>query len=75
MKDDSKKKSFFKKEPKVFKEEPKVFKEEAKVFKEDPKVFKNNSAFRRAMSQMKAKTGDKITVSFDDGATYIVECI
>ena len=37
------------------------------------KIVKNNSAFRRAMLQMGVKSGDKVTVVFDDGSTYKVE--
>jgi hypothetical protein len=40
----------------------------------EPKVFKSNSAFKRAMVQMDVKSGDKITVIYNDGSTYTVEC-
>lgn len=39
------------------------------------KTIKNNSAFKRAVTQMDMKSGDKITVTFDDGSRYKVECL
>jgi len=39
------------------------------------KVIKNNSAFKRAMTQINIKSGDKVVMEFEDGSTYKVECM
>ena len=49
-------------------------KKATKVPAKEPIVVKNNSAFKRAMKQMDVKHGDRVTVLFDDGSMYIVEC-
>jgi len=59
------------KEAEVFKKAEIV--KEAEVDK-TPKVVRNNSAFKRAVTQMGMKPGDKITAVFDDGSRYEVEC-
>jgi hypothetical protein len=48
-------------------------KKSTKNTKQELKVFKNNSAFKRSMVQMDVKSGDKITVIYNDGSTYSVE--
>ena len=39
----------------------------------DKKIVKNNSSFKRAMSQIDIKSGETVTIIFDDGSSYKVE--
>lgn len=42
---------------------------------EDPKIIHSNSAFKRAMTQIGAKSGDSFLITYADGSTFKVECM